>query len=407
MTFNPDALLRTGPERELVASLLHIIGHNPPDFASLHVTGTSALDGQVVFDSGQALGHIDADGNFTFQYNPPPALHFVARELDTYDPTLDYVLSVDVTGSLDVWFDDYALRLAGRYAGTTTNLDDSESTYSYGNSVLQLDGLFRDGDHDNPGVELIFRLAAEEDSTWPAEGPNNAFWVMYFDNQDLVLNGGANWSTMRFHADTNVVDINKLYVGEMTLGGTLDASGGIHSNAHMDYSGLSYVPAHPSLSIMSAAFGAGLFAAGEISTNSGFVALSSGGRGATFSAWDQYFDETTHTPVRFLAGAGGWRLEYAVTTDPDYSYYYGSGYSSIIDFADDGLHGWGTGYRLSIGAASGTGKLHQLVFNSDLIGFNVDPVAKPTVTGSRGGNAALQSLISALSNVGLVTDSTS
>jgi hypothetical protein len=40
-------------------------------------------------------------------------------------------------------------------------------------------------------------------------------------------------------------------------------------------------------------------------------------------------------------------------------------------------------------------------------GFNnTAPIAKPTVTGSRGGNAALASLLTALANYGLITDST-
>jgi hypothetical protein len=34
-------------------------------------------------------------------------------------------------------------------------------------------------------------------------------------------------------------------------------------------------------------------------------------------------------------------------------------------------------------------------------------VAKPTVTGSRGSNAALASLLTALANLGLITDSSS
>lgn len=41
-------------------------------------------------------------------------------------------------------------------------------------------------------------------------------------------------------------------------------------------------------------------------------------------------------------------------------------------------------------------------------GFNgASPLAKPTVSGSRGGNAALASLITALANYGLITDGTS
>lgn len=42
------------------------------------------------------------------------------------------------------------------------------------------------------------------------------------------------------------------------------------------------------------------------------------------------------------------------------------------------------------------------------VGFNTTtPIAKPTVSGSKGGNAALASLITALANYGLITDSTS
>ena len=40
------------------------------------------------------------------------------------------------------------------------------------------------------------------------------------------------------------------------------------------------------------------------------------------------------------------------------------------------------------------------------VGFGVTPVSRPTVTGSRGGNAALTSLLSALASLGLITNST-
>jgi hypothetical protein len=38
--------------------------------------------------------------------------------------------------------------------------------------------------------------------------------------------------------------------------------------------------------------------------------------------------------------------------------------------------------------------------------FGTTPVAKPTVTGSRGGNAALASLLTQLAAMGLIVDST-
>lgn len=45
---------------------------------------------------------------------------------------------------------------------------------------------------------------------------------------------------------------------------------------------------------------------------------------------------------------------------------------------------------------------------ADRIGFyGVTPVVRPTVTGSKGANAALTSLMAALVSLGIVTDSTS
>ncbi|OPZ74491.1 MAG: hypothetical protein BWY79_02097 [Actinobacteria bacterium ADurb.Bin444] len=50
----------------------------------------------------------------------------------------------------------------------------------------------------------------------------------------------------------------------------------------------------------------------------------------------------------------------------------------------------------------------DLAHRGTLVGFyNTTPAAKPTVTGSRGGNAALASLLTALATLGLVTDNTS
>jgi hypothetical protein len=63
------------------------------------------------------------------------------------------------------------------------------------------------------------------------------------------------------------------------------------------------------------------------------------------------------------------------------------------------------------GGAKTTGT-HQITGNLDHDGSNVGfyntaPAAKQTVTGSRGGNAALASLLTALSTIGLLTDSSS
>lgn len=74
-----------------------------------------------------------------------------------------------------------------------------------------------------------------------------------------------------------------------------------------------------------------------------------------------------------------------------------------------------TKVQIGPSAISGTGELELTSTAATLTtslringtsGFNnTAPISKPTVTGSRGGNAALASLLTALSNYGLVTDS--
>lgn len=62
---------------------------------------------------------------------------------------------------------------------------------------------------------------------------------------------------------------------------------------------------------------------------------------------------------------------------------------------------------LLYGTFNATPANQTLTINAQ-VGFNCTPaIAKPTVTGSRGSNAALASLITALANYGLITDSTS
>lgn len=62
----------------------------------------------------------------------------------------------------------------------------------------------------------------------------------------------------------------------------------------------------------------------------------------------------------------------------------------------------GTGVYLSLTGGTMTGAV-----NLKGVGFNgTTSIAKPTVSGSRGGNAALQSLLSQLAAYGLIIDST-
>jgi hypothetical protein len=81
--------------------------------------------------------------------------------------------------------------------------------------------------------------------------------------------------------------------------------------------------------------------------------------------------------------------------------------------------GYGVGFNITPGRLNyfaTTGNTHAFIINSidrltinaTGLGFNSTPaIAKPTVTGAKGANAALASLLSALAAYGLVTDSTS
>lgn len=74
------------------------------------------------------------------------------------------------------------------------------------------------------------------------------------------------------------------------------------------------------------------------------------------------------------------------------------------DITDSGGNNWSAATL----ATSGATTLMRYRVDAPLLGFfSATPVAKPTVTGSRGGNAALASLLTGLAGLGLVTDSTS
>lgn len=63
----------------------------------------------------------------------------------------------------------------------------------------------------------------------------------------------------------------------------------------------------------------------------------------------------------------------------------------------------GTGGELWLGKGSGSKMLR--INDTGLAYYGAAPVAKPTVTGSKGANAALASLLTALASLGLITDS--
>lgn len=76
-----------------------------------------------------------------------------------------------------------------------------------------------------------------------------------------------------------------------------------------------------------------------------------------------------------------------------------------------GVHNGAPMFRVALERGGGYGVLYKVIEatydGSTKIGvFGVTPVARPTVTGSRGGNAALASLLDALEALGWIVDST-
>lgn len=102
-----------------------------------------------------------------------------------------------------------------------------------------------------------------------------------------------------------------------------------------------------------------------------------------------YGDATTKATVRLWGGAIGSTNSLRLYCD---------GVDALLEL--DGDHPSVTG-TFVIQAAD------DLRLNATNLGFGVTPVSFPiTVTGSKGGNAALASLLTALANLGLVVDST-
>jgi hypothetical protein len=66
---------------------------------------------------------------------------------------------------------------------------------------------------------------------------------------------------------------------------------------------------------------------------------------------------------------------------------------------------YSSGHRTDIGTTQ-TDVVLTIEQSNKLGFFDTTPISKPTVSGSRGGNAALASLCTALANLGLITDST-
>lgn len=128
--------------------------------------------------------------------------------------------------------------------------------------------------------------------------------------------------------------------------------------------------------------------------NGAFQSCSFDGTAGTISAgsFDNFSNPFTPTMVIQNQGAAGLNIR-------DSSQSSGSQWYVIKN----------SGAQLQFGFCSDTGNptAFPLILTHSGLGFNnASPIAKPTVTGSKGANAALTSLMTALANYGLVVDST-
>lgn len=116
-----------------------------------------------------------------------------------------------------------------------------------------------------------------------------------------------------------------------------------------------------------------------------FGDISSRALAPTFTWYDL---STTSKDFQAKVDAGVWRVAVDATADS------GLFDRDVIVYND----GTGTGQLFSGGTL-------KFAWGTNGVGFNAGTVSKPTVTGSRGGNAALASLLTGLATQGLITDS--
>jgi collagen type VII alpha len=155
--------------------------------------------------------------------------------------------------------------------------------------------------------------------------------------------------------------------------------------------------------------------AGRVDTGSGVAGLtiaagSAGGLTMTSSAGDMLISTAGVTgPFDITINSGGTGLlesagDLTVSAGQDLHLTGSGGITTDISIGGAGI---GTATMSAITCSLGTAGTAALELTGNDMGFNgVPPVAKPNVTGSKAGNAALASLMTALANLGLVTNST-
>lgn len=142
----------------------------------------------------------------------------------------------------------------------------------------------------------------------------------------------------------------------------------------------------------------------------GYTTLAGGQANGNFAIFGNLSAFGTGKAYRFRTDGSSLDLE-ATGVDLIVSNWSGTNFDgtqrSYLRFAANALASQWAGKVEFVDALYGSAK-HTLDGTANQIGFfGATPVSKPTVTGSRGGNAALASLLTALASEGLITDGTS
>ncbi len=228
----------------------------------------------------------------------------------------------------------------------------------------------------------------------------------------LLTLGGAQAKISALQIETLFLSAISSHIGEVVAGVLRNAADDFRIK--LDATGSEPSLQHPNFTLL--ANGDATFA-GILSAASGTFSGDLSAAGGTFSGdlsaaggsfrGDLEIDVTEGNEVRIIDGTETRGRVYSANDFGDVSLRLESGFGARISL---GFHPFfGTGQLLLTGGLTRMDAAElELGTSSTEIGFfGGAKTGRPTITGSRGGNAALASLLTALANMGLITDSTS
>jgi hypothetical protein len=207
-----------------------------------------------------------------------------------------------------------------------------------------------------------------------------------------VTNANGTWTITK-------IDANTFDLQASTFAGVYSGSGSKATSAGSIYGVFSYV--QPTVTrVLSSATGA--------ATDGDDVSCFAAFNGGTVKGMECFYVGSNAA----FAGASQWTAGLGVAADVDYGVRLSPACTAVtagIQLAGTVTSGVGIdmGTGLNIKTDTGTGMKIGTATNEKIAFHNSTPVVQATVTGSRGGNAALASLLTALAAKGLIADGSS